>query len=173
VVELGRHVGSAHGGVGSGADDDIVPGFGGGISEVPGLGSDGGGLGGGAAGSRSWLMANARGRQNGPLTSWAAAMDGQGPCGGRQADDPAYWQGDGDGADSGEIGSGGGGYDGGGHSAGFGGGGIAQAEPAGADAIENSSSHKFCSHARIYIFLSFFDARFAKNDKRRVRRIST
>ena len=90
-------------------------------------------------------------------------MDGQGLRGGRQTDDRAYWQGDGDGADRGEIGSGGGGgYDGRGHSAGFGGGGIAQPEPAGADAIENSSSHKFCSHARIYIFLSFFDARFAK-----------
>src|SRR6266851_1361046 len=39
-------VGGAHGGVGPGADDDIVPGFGGG-SEVPGLGSGGGGFGGG------------------------------------------------------------------------------------------------------------------------------
>ena len=35
-----------------------------------------------------------------------------------------------------DIGSGGGGYDGGGHSVGFGGGGMVQAEPAGADAIE-------------------------------------
>ena len=84
-------------------------------------------------------MANAGGPQNGPLMSWAAAMDGQagqGPRGGRQADDWASWQGSGDGADHGDIGSGGGGYDSGGHSAGFGGGGMAQAEPAGADAIE-------------------------------------
>jgi hypothetical protein len=35
-----------------------------------------------------------------------------------------------------DIGSGGDGYDGGGHSVGFGGGGMAQAEPAGTDAIE-------------------------------------
>jgi hypothetical protein len=79
----------------------------------------------------SELMANAGGRQNGPLMSWAAAMDGQGLRGGRQADDRAYRQGGGDGADRGDIGSGGGGCDGGGHSAGFGGGGMAQAEPAG------------------------------------------
>ena len=51
--------------------------------------------------------------------------------------------------------------------------------PQGRTLLSNSSSHKFkfCSHARIYIFLSFFlsffDARFAKNDKRRVRCIST
>jgi hypothetical protein len=75
-------VGGAHRGVGSGADDDIVPEFGGGSSEVPGLGSGGGGFGGGAEGG-SGLMANAGGRQNGPLMSWAAAMDGQGPRGGR------------------------------------------------------------------------------------------
>jgi hypothetical protein len=128
-------VGGAHGGVGSGADDDIVPGFCGCSSEVPGLGSGGGGFGGGA-GSRSGLMANPGGRQNGPLMSWAAVMDGQGLRGGRQADDRGHRQGSGDGADRGDIGSGGGGYDGGGHSAGFGGGGMAQAEPAGADAIE-------------------------------------
>jgi hypothetical protein len=71
-------------------------------------------------------MANAGGRQDGPLMSWAAAMDCQGPRGGRQAHDRAYRQGGGDG----------GGYDGGGHSVGFGGGGMTQAEPAGADAIE-------------------------------------
>ncbi len=81
-------VGGVHGGVSSGTDDDTVPGFGGSSSEVPGLGSGGGGFGGGA-GSGSGLMANARGRQNGPLMSWAAAMDGQGPRGGRQADDRA------------------------------------------------------------------------------------
>jgi len=81
-------------------------------------------------------MANAGDRQNGPLMSWAAAMDGQGLRGGQQADDRDYRQGGGDGADCGDIGSGGGGYNGGGHSAGFGGGGMAQAEPAGADAIE-------------------------------------
>ena len=81
-------------------------------------------------------MANPGGRQNGPLMSWAAVMDGQGLRGGRQADDRGHRQGSGDGADRGDIGSGGGGYDGGGHSAGFGGGGMAQAEPAGADAIE-------------------------------------
>jgi hypothetical protein len=40
--------------------------------------------------------------------SWAAAMDGQGPRGGRQADDRAYRQGGGDGADGGDIGSAGG-----------------------------------------------------------------
>jgi hypothetical protein len=68
-------VGGAHGGVGSGADDDIVPGFGGSSSEVPRLGSGGDGFGGGA-GSGSGLMANAGGRQNGQLMSWAAAMDG-------------------------------------------------------------------------------------------------
>jgi hypothetical protein len=126
-------VGGAHRGVGSGADDDIVPEFGGGSSEVPGLGSGGGGFGGGAGGG-SGLMANPGGRQNGPLMSWAAAMDGQGPRRGLQADDRAYRQGSGDGADRGDIGSGGGGYDGGGHSAGFGGGGMAQ--PARADGIE-------------------------------------
>jgi len=54
-------------------------------------------------------MTNAGGRQNGPLMSWAAVMDCQGPRGGRQADDWAYWQGGGDGADSGDIGSDGGG----------------------------------------------------------------
>ena len=128
-------VGGVHGGVGSGADDDIVPGFGGRSSEVPGLRSGGGGFG-GRAGSGSGPMANAGGRQNGPVMSWAAAMDGQGPGGGRQADDRAYRQGGGDGADRGDIGSGGGGYDRGGRSAGFGGGGMAQAEPVGADAIE-------------------------------------
>ncbi len=128
-------MGGAHGGVGSGADDDIVPGFGGSSSEVPGLGSGGDGFGGGA-GSGSGLMANAGGRQNGQLMSWAAAMNGQGPRGGRQADHRAYRQGSGDGADRGDIGSAGRGCDGGGHSAGFGGGGMTQAEPAGADAIE-------------------------------------
>ena len=83
-------MGSAHSGVGSGADDDTVPGFGNGSSEVPELGSGGDGFGGGA-GTGSGLMptSNARGRQNGPLMSWAAAMDGQGPRGGRQADDRA------------------------------------------------------------------------------------
>ena len=34
-------MGGAHGGVGSRANDDIVPGFGGSSSEVPGLGSGG------------------------------------------------------------------------------------------------------------------------------------
>jgi hypothetical protein len=68
-------VGGTHGGVGSGADDDIVPRFGSSSSEVPGLGSGGDGFGGGA-GSGSGLMANAGGRQNGQLMSWAAAMDG-------------------------------------------------------------------------------------------------
>ena len=63
-----------------------MPQFGDCSSEVPGLGSGGDGFGGGA-GSGSGLMANARGRQNGPLMSWAAAMDGQGPHGGWQADD--------------------------------------------------------------------------------------
>ena len=37
-------------------------------------------------------MANPGGRQNGSLMSWAAAMDGQGPRGGRQADYRAYRQ---------------------------------------------------------------------------------
>ena len=130
-------VGGAHGEVGSGADDDTVPGFGGGSSEVPGLGSGGCGFADGA-GTGSRLMANAGGRQNGSLMSWATAMDGQGPRGGWQADDRAYRQGGhgGDGADRGDIGSGGDGYDGGGHLAGFGGGGMAQAEPAGEDIIE-------------------------------------
>ena len=50
------------------ADDDTVPGFGGGSSELPGLGSGGGGFRGGA-GTGSGLMANDRGRQNGPLMS--------------------------------------------------------------------------------------------------------
>jgi hypothetical protein len=49
--------------------------------------------------------------------------------------------------------------------------------PQGRTVLNNSSSRKFCSHPRIYIFLSFFlsffDGYFAKNDKRRVRRIST
>jgi len=104
VVELGRHSGSgAHGGVGSGADDDTVPGFGGGSSEVLELSSGGGGFGGGA-GIGSGLVPNPGGRQNGSLMSWAAAMDGQGPCGGRQAHDRAYRQGGGDGADRGNIG---------------------------------------------------------------------
>jgi polyadenylation factor subunit 2 len=78
-------VGGAHGGVGPGADDDIVPGFGGGGggSEVPGLGSGGGGF----VGGRNGLMANAGGRQNGPLMSSATGMDGQGPRGGQQGDD--------------------------------------------------------------------------------------
>ncbi len=65
-------------------------------------------------------MPNAGGGQNGPLMSWAAAMDGQRPRGGPQAHDRAYRQGGGDGADYGDISSGGGGYDGGRHSAGFG-----------------------------------------------------
>jgi len=117
-------MGGAHGGVGSGVVDDIVPGFGGSSSEMPGLGSGGDGFGGGA-GSGSGLMANPGGRQDGPLMSWAATMDGQGPRGGRQADDRAYQQGGGDSADRGDIGSGDGGYDGGWHSAGFGGGGMA------------------------------------------------
>jgi hypothetical protein len=64
-------------------------------------------------------MANAGGRQDGSLMSWAAAMDCQVRTVGTS-----------------DIGSGGGGYNGGGHSVGFGGGGMAQAEPAGADAIE-------------------------------------
>jgi hypothetical protein len=81
-------------------------------------------------------MANPGGRQNSPLISWAVAMDGRGPRGGRRADDRAYRQGSGDGADRGDIESCRGGYAGGGHSAGFGVGGMAQAEPAGADAIE-------------------------------------
>ena len=68
--------------------------------------------------------------------SGAAAMDGQGPRGGRQADDRAYRQGGGDGAFRGDIGSGGGGYDRSGRSGGFGGGEMAQAEPTGEDAIE-------------------------------------
>jgi len=49
-------------------------------------------------------MANAGGRQDGPLMSWAAAMDCQGPRGGRQAHDRAHLQGGGDGADRGKIG---------------------------------------------------------------------
>jgi hypothetical protein len=76
-------------------------------------------------------MINAGGRQNGPVMSWAAAMDGQGPRGGRQADHRAYRQGGGDGAGRGDIGSAGGGCDGGGYSAGFGGSGMAQAGPYG------------------------------------------
>ena len=61
VVEPGRHsgshVGGAHGGVGSRADDDTVPGFGGGSSEVPGLGSGGGGFGvEQEPGAGSWLI---------------------------------------------------------------------------------------------------------------------
>jgi hypothetical protein len=44
--------------------------------------------------------------------------------------------------------------------------------PQGWTLLSNSSSHKICSHARIYIFLSFFDARFAKKTDG-VRRIST
>ncbi len=46
VVELGRYRGSQHGGVGPGAEDNAVPGFGGGGSEVPRLGSGEGGFGG-------------------------------------------------------------------------------------------------------------------------------
>jgi len=130
-------VGGAHGGVGSVADDDTVPGFGGGSSEVPGLGSGGGGFGGGA-GTGSGLMANDRGRQNGPLMSsllrWmikGRVADGKSMIAliGRVV---AMVQT----AGTSDIGGGGGGHDGGGHSAGFGGGGMAQAEPAGADAIE-------------------------------------
>ena len=50
-------MGGAHGGVGSGADDDTVPGFGGGSSEVPGLGSGGGGFGAEQEpGAGSWLI---------------------------------------------------------------------------------------------------------------------
>jgi hypothetical protein len=51
--------------------------------------------------------------------------------------------------------------------------------PQGQTLLSNSRSHKFCSHARIYIFLSFFSFflslmhAFQKNDKRKVRRIST
>jgi hypothetical protein len=45
-------------------------------------------------------------------------------------------RGGGDGANRGDISSGGGGYDGGGRSAGFGVGGMAQVEPAGTDVIE-------------------------------------
>jgi len=57
VVELGRYRGSRHGGVGPGAEDNAVPGFGGSGSEVPRLGS---GLGVGSeaeeeAGAGSWL----------------------------------------------------------------------------------------------------------------------
>jgi len=50
-------VGGAHGGVGSGAYDDTVPGFGGGSSEVPGLGRGGGGFGAEQEpGAGSWLI---------------------------------------------------------------------------------------------------------------------
>ncbi len=46
VVELGRYRGPRHGGLGPGAEDNVVPGFGRGGSEVPRLGSGGGGFGG-------------------------------------------------------------------------------------------------------------------------------
>jgi hypothetical protein len=78
-------------------------------------------------------MPNAGGGQNGPLMSWAAAMDGQRLRGGPQAHDRAYRQGGGDGVGTSaavvvdmmavgirqDLG-----------------GGTAQAEPAGANAIE-------------------------------------
>jgi len=86
-------------------------------------------------GAGSWLMTE--GRQNGPLMSSPRWM-----IKGRVADGKsmialigravAVVQTVG----TSDIGGGGGGYDGGGHSAGFGRGGMAQAEPAGADAIE-------------------------------------
>jgi len=104
-------------------------------------------------------MANARGRQNGPLMSWAAVMDGQGPRGGRQAHDQAYRQGGGDGADRGDIGGSGGGYDGGGHIGRIWRGGMAQAEPAGATLLNNSTvvlTTSVMKLAFIYFFLAFF-----------------
>jgi polyadenylation factor subunit 2 len=170
-------VGGAHGGVGPGADDDIVPGFGGGAgggsSEVPGLGSGGGGGGG------SGLMANAGGRQNGLSMSPATGMDGQGPRGGQQADDWAYRRGGGGGSGRGGTGGGGGGYDSPGRSAGFGGGvrgprwNGPRWSPEGRTLLSILGNSRFRSHSRIYIFLSFLDARFAKDDRRRVRRISS
>lgn len=107
--------GVVHGGLGTGADDDVVPGFGG--------GGGGGGFGGGGSEVPGFGggMASTGGYQNGPSMSSAAVMDGQGPRGGQQAEDWAYRRGGGDGG--GRGGAGGGGYDGGGRSAGFGGGG--------------------------------------------------
>ena len=113
--------GVAHGGMGIGADDVVVPGFGGGGGGFGGGGSEVPGFGGGG-GSGSGSMANVGGHQNGPSMSSAAVMDGQGPHGGQQGEDWAYRRSGGDGG--GRGGAGGGGYDGGGRSAGgFGGGG--------------------------------------------------
>ncbi len=75
--------GSVHGGVGSSADSEVMPGFGEG--DVPGFGNGGGGFG-GRSGSGSGFMAN------------CAAVDSQGLHGRQQADDWAYlWNGDGGG----------------------------------------------------------------------------
>jgi hypothetical protein len=75
--------GSAHGGVGSSTDDDVVPGFS--ESDVPGFGNGGGGFG-GRSGSGSGFMVN------------GAAVEGQGPHGRQQVDDWAYlWNRDGGG----------------------------------------------------------------------------
>ena len=113
--------GVAHGGMGIGADDVVVPGFGGGGGGFGGGGSEVPGFGGGG-GSGSGSMANVGGHQNGPSMLSAAVMDGQGPHGGQQGEDWAYRRSGGDGG--GRGGAGGGGYDGGGRSAGgFGGGG--------------------------------------------------
>ena len=72
-------MGGAYSGVSPSADDNVMPGF------------DGGGSGFGCGGeSRNRLMANAGVRQNGPSMSLAAAVDGQAPRGGQQADDWAY-----------------------------------------------------------------------------------
>ena len=65
--------GSAHDGMGSSTDNDVVPGFGEG--EVPGFGNGSGGFGGGSR-SGSGFMANGGGRLNGTLISSAAAVDG-------------------------------------------------------------------------------------------------
>ena len=73
-------MGGTHSGVSPSADDNVMCGF------------DGGGSGFGCGGeSRNRLVAYAGVCQNGPSMSLAAAVDGQAPCGGQQADDWAYW----------------------------------------------------------------------------------
>ena len=72
-------MGGTHSGVSPGADDNVMCGF------------DGGGSGFGCGGeSRNRLVAYAGVRQNGPSMSLAAAVDGQAPCGGQQADNWAF-----------------------------------------------------------------------------------
>ena len=90
MVELGRH--SAHHGVGSSTDNDLVPGFGEG--EVPGFSNGSGGFG----GKRKWELANGGGHPNGTSMSSATAVDGQEPHSRQKAGDWAYlWNGNGGG----------------------------------------------------------------------------